>query len=80
MRIAQRHGAIGVILFTDPADFAGGPGSRVYPGDWWMPPTGTQRGTLFIGEGDPQTPGYPSIGWFCSDLYSFYTIASLQYL
>ena len=77
MRIAQRHGAIGVILFTDPADFAGGPGSQVYPDDWWMPPTGTQRGTLFIGEGDPLTPGYPSVGQcekflLLSIMFSFY--------
>ena len=55
------HGAIGIILFSDPADYTGGDIDQVYPHDWWLPPSGAQRGTVFIGDGDPLTPGYPSI-------------------
>ena len=56
------HGASGIILFSDPADSTGGDIHQVYPRDWWLPPSGAQRGTVFIGDGDPLTPGYPSIG------------------
>ena len=56
------HGAIGVILFSDPADFTDGNTNNVYPHDWWLPPTGAQRGTLLVGDGDPLTPGYPATG------------------
>ena len=56
------RGAIGIILFSDPADVTGGDIDQVYPHDWWLPPSGAQRGTVYIGSGDPLTPGYPSIG------------------
>ncbi|XP_048259315.1 N-acetylated-alpha-linked acidic dipeptidase 2-like [Haliotis rufescens] len=62
-KAAQKHGAIGLMIYTDPADYArGGNSSDVYPHSWWLPPTGVQRGTLFVTDGDPETPGYPSIG------------------
>ena len=60
--MAEKRGAIGIILFSDPADYTSGDIDRVYPHDWWLPPSGTQRGTVYIGSGDPLTPGYPSIG------------------
>ncbi|XP_071080752.1 glutamate carboxypeptidase 2-like [Haliotis cracherodii] len=61
-KAAQKHGAIGLIIYSDPADYArGGNSSDVYPHSWWLPPTGAQRGTLFVSDGDPETPGYPSI-------------------
>ncbi|XP_061183780.1 N-acetylated-alpha-linked acidic dipeptidase 2-like [Saccostrea echinata] len=58
---AYLHGAIGIIIYSDPADYAvDGENSQVYPHDWWLPDTGTQRGTIFLGQGDPLTPGYPA--------------------
>ena len=33
----------------------------VYPNSFWLPPTGMQRGSLLIFDGDPQTPNYPSL-------------------
>ena len=33
----------------------------VYPNTFWLPPTGMQRGSLLMTDGDPQTPNYPSI-------------------
>lgn len=56
------RGAIGVILFSDPDDVTNGNFDQVYPHDWYLPPTGTQRGTVYIGDGDPLSPGYPAIG------------------
>ena len=66
VHLAEMHGAIGIILFSDPADYTGGDINQVYPRDWWLPPTGAQRGTVFIGDGDPLTPGYPAIGILAS--------------
>ena len=62
VHLAEMHGAIGIIIFSDPADYTGGDIHQVYPRDWWLPPSGAQRGTVFIGDGDPLTPGYPAIG------------------
>ena len=62
--IAQTNGAAGILMYTDPAEFTGmkGGDDRVYPSTWWLPPDGVQRGTVFTGEGDPLTPGYPANG------------------
>ena len=60
-KFGEEHGCSGVILYSDPADYAH-PGGAVYPDGWFMPETGVQRGSLMIA-GDPLTPGYPSIGW-----------------
>lgn len=62
MRLAEERGAIGVILFSDPKDYTDGDQTRVYPNDWYLPPSGTQRGTIYLGDGDPLTAGYPAIG------------------
>ncbi|KAL5009287.1 hypothetical protein ScPMuIL_014868 [Solemya velum] len=60
IRLAEERGALGVILYLDPADYNLN-NSKVYPDDWWLPPTGAQRGSTFAGDGDPLTPGYPAI-------------------
>nr|XP_022328754.1 N-acetylated-alpha-linked acidic dipeptidase 2-like [Crassostrea virginica] len=60
VRLASRYGAAGIILFSDPMDYSYGDNAKVYPDDWWLPDTGTQRGTTFMGKGDPLTPGYPA--------------------
>ncbi|XP_067680231.1 N-acetylated-alpha-linked acidic dipeptidase 2-like [Haliotis asinina] len=61
VQIAANHGAIGVIMFSDPADYTWEGDPRVYPETWWLPGSGAQRGTIFTGGGDPLTPGYPAI-------------------
>ncbi|XP_033638801.1 putative N-acetylated-alpha-linked acidic dipeptidase isoform X1 [Asterias rubens] len=57
---AERAGCIGMILYSDPSDYAV-PGAAVYPDGIYLPGTGTQRGSLMIGIGDPLTRGYPAI-------------------
>ena len=61
-KFAQAAEAIGLILYTDPKDYSPVDPSDTYPNSWWMPPTGVQRGTLWLEKGDPLTPGFPSKG------------------
>ncbi|KAM5245953.1 glutamate carboxypeptidase 2 [Ctenodactylus gundi] len=58
---AQLAGALGVILYSDPADYFA-PGVQVYPEGWNLPGGGVQRGNVLNlnGAGDPLTPGYPA--------------------
>nr|XP_054758019.1 glutamate carboxypeptidase 2-like [Lytechinus pictus] len=59
---AQKAGAAGVIIYSDPVNHAHDGTEAVYPNDWWLPDSGVQRGSVFVGSssGDPVTPGYPS--------------------
>ncbi|CAF4171678.1 unnamed protein product, partial [Adineta steineri] len=59
---AQYYGAVGAILYNDPFDFApfGTSADQVYDQKWYMPPSGTQRGSTYTSNGDPLTPIYPS--------------------
>jgi len=55
---AYEHGAIGCIIYSDPADDGYGPGD-VYPKGAWRPSEGVQRGSVLdipIESGDPLTP------------------------
>ena len=57
--LAARHGAIGCLIYSDPADdgYAGG---DVYPKGPMRPPQGIQRGSamdMMLYPGDPLTPG-----------------------
>ncbi|KAM8975426.1 putative N-acetylated-alpha-linked acidic dipeptidase isoform 2-T2 [Pelodytes ibericus] len=58
---AQNAGAIGLILYSDPADYCA-PGVEPYPDGWNLPGDGAQRGNILNvnGAGDPLTPGYPA--------------------
>lgn len=59
---AQEHGAIGVIIYSDPADDGYMKGD-VYPQGPMRPETSLQRGSARFpqaGPGDPTTPGVPS--------------------
>ncbi|XP_053399226.1 N-acetylated-alpha-linked acidic dipeptidase 2-like [Mercenaria mercenaria] len=59
---AEDFGAIGMILYSDPADYiAPWVTDDYYPDSVWIPPTATSRGSIFRGTGDPLTPGYPAI-------------------
>src|SRR4030095_11225726 len=62
-KVAQDHGAIGCIIYSDPADDGYMQGD-VYPKGPWRPTASGQRGSvqyLFDYPGDPLTPGKPAI-------------------
>ena len=62
-KVAQDHGAVGLIIYSDPADDGYGQGD-VYPKGPWRPLTSAQRVSvqyLFVAPGDPLTPGKPSV-------------------
>lgn len=58
-REAEKRGAIAVVLYSDPMDDGFLVGD-VYPEGPMRNPDGVQRGSLFNGQGDPSTPGWPS--------------------
>jgi len=62
--LAEENGAIGVILYADPVDYVAAWATDVYPDSIWIPPTAAARGSIFMGTGDPLTPGYPSTGMY----------------
>lgn len=58
-KLAQEHGAIGCIIYSDPHDDGYARG-EVYPQGGWRPPEGVQRGSVLdmtTYPGDPLTPG-----------------------
>jgi N-acetylated-alpha-linked acidic dipeptidase len=60
---ADKYGAVGVILYTDPSEYAPEGKNQTFPKSWWLPKTGLQSGSASfdITPGDILTPGYPSI-------------------
>ena len=58
-REAEKHGALGLIMYSDPADDGYARGD-VYPAGPMRPSQGIQRGSVMNPNGDPSTPGYPS--------------------
>jgi N-acetylated-alpha-linked acidic dipeptidase len=59
VKVAAEHGAIGCIIYSDPADDGYGPGD-VYPKGPYRPASGVQRGSVMdmpVYPGDPLTPG-----------------------
>jgi N-acetylated-alpha-linked acidic dipeptidase len=61
--IAQEHGAVGVIIYSDPFDDGWRRGDK-YPEGPYRPDTGVQRGSvgyMFEFPGDPTTPGIASL-------------------
>jgi N-acetylated-alpha-linked acidic dipeptidase len=62
-KVAEDHGAVGLLIYSDPADDGYGQGD-VYPKGPWRPASSAQRGSvqyLFLYPGDPLTPGRPAI-------------------
>jgi len=58
-KLAQEHGAVGCLIYSDPADDGYGEGD-VYPKGSWRPDNAFQRGSVMdmpIYPGDPLTPG-----------------------
>jgi N-acetylated-alpha-linked acidic dipeptidase len=58
-REAEKRGAVGLLIYTDPLDDGFVQGD-VYPEGPMRPLRGVQRGSVFNGTGDPLTPGYAS--------------------
>jgi N-acetylated-alpha-linked acidic dipeptidase len=58
-REAEKHGATGLLIYSDPAD-DGYMRGDVYPKGPMRPSQGIQRGSVMNPNGDPSTPGYPS--------------------
>jgi len=62
-KVAAEHGAVGCILFSDPADDGYGDGDP-FPAGPTRPPDGVQRGSVMdmpLYPGDPQTPGIGAV-------------------
>jgi N-acetylated-alpha-linked acidic dipeptidase len=58
-REAEKHGAIALLIYSDPQD-DGYVRGDVYPQGPMRNRNGVQRGSVMNGAGDPATPGYPS--------------------
>ncbi len=58
-REAERNGAVGLIMYSDPRDDGYVVGD-VYPDGPLRPEGGVQRGSVMNGNGDPATPGWAS--------------------
>jgi N-acetylated-alpha-linked acidic dipeptidase len=58
-REAEKHGAIGLLIYSDPQD-DGYVAGDVYPKGPMRPSAGVQRGSILNPDGDPSTPGYGS--------------------
>ena len=58
---AEKRGAAGALLYSDPADYSPEGMNNTFPKTWWLPGTGTQRGNIWFSDGDPLTPLLPSI-------------------
>ncbi|XP_046656100.1 N-acetylated-alpha-linked acidic dipeptidase 2-like [Daphnia pulicaria] len=60
--LAERYGAIGVILFSDRLEKTSQNRNNTYPDSWWMPGTGAEYGHVGrLRGGDLLTPFYPAI-------------------
>jgi N-acetylated-alpha-linked acidic dipeptidase len=59
-REAERHGAVALIIYSDPRD-DGYMAGDVYPEGPMRPDGAVQRGSVMNGNGDPATPGWASV-------------------
>src|SRR5690348_2904965 len=59
-REAEKHGAVALLIYSDPQDDGYVVGD-VYPNGPMRNPNGVQRGSILNPDGDPSTPGYPSV-------------------
>ncbi|XP_063400485.1 glutamate carboxypeptidase 2-like [Mytilus trossulus] len=57
---AYEAGAIGIILYSDPGDYAPIGTNATYPDTVFLPNDGAQRGNIVLNKGDQSTPGYPA--------------------
>ena len=59
-REAEKRGAVGLFVYSDPADDGYAQGDP-YPLGPMRPAQGIQRGSFLNGAGDPSTPGWASV-------------------
>ncbi|XP_030838999.1 glutamate carboxypeptidase 2-like, partial [Strongylocentrotus purpuratus] len=52
----KHFGAIGLILYSDPADYAVDGISSVYPDSWWLPGSGSSGGLCIFNKASGVTP------------------------
>jgi N-acetylated-alpha-linked acidic dipeptidase len=57
---AAQAGAVAVVIYSDPEDYAANYTQGVDLDSQWLPPSCTQRGSVYKGLGDPLTHGWPS--------------------
>eukprot|EP01119_Soliformovum_irregulare_P006207 TRINITY_DN1800_c0_g5_i1.p1 TRINITY_DN1800_c0_g5~~TRINITY_DN1800_c0_g5_i1.p1 ORF type:complete len:662 (+),score=189.25 TRINITY_DN1800_c0_g5_i1:247-2232(+) len=57
---AEMRGAIAVLIFIDPQN-TGYLRGATFPEGPWSTNTTVQRGSVWVGEGDPMSPGFPSV-------------------
>ncbi|KAG0725840.1 N-acetylated-alpha-linked acidic dipeptidase 2 [Chionoecetes opilio] len=60
-KMAEDQGARGLLLFSDPSDYAPEGPDFVYPHSYFMPPSAAPFGTTKLVDGDPLTPFYPAV-------------------
>lgn len=53
---------MGIILYSDPGDYAPSGTNSTYPDTVFLPRDGAQRGNIVLNKGDQSTPGYPANG------------------
>lgn len=59
-REAEKNGAVALLIYSDPQDDGYVQGD-VYPEGPMRPSQAIQRGSVLNGDGDPSTPGWPSV-------------------
>ncbi|XP_050737432.1 N-acetylated-alpha-linked acidic dipeptidase 2-like isoform X1 [Eriocheir sinensis] len=57
---AERRGAVAVLLYGDPQQYAPFGEDAVYPNTVYLPPSGAPSGSVYMYDGDPLTPFYPA--------------------
>ncbi|XP_042870253.1 N-acetylated-alpha-linked acidic dipeptidase 2-like [Penaeus japonicus] len=59
-QMAEDRGAVGLVLYSDPADYAPEGAEFVYPHSYFLPPSAASVGSVKLVDGDPLTPYYPA--------------------
>lgn len=62
--MAEDLGAVGLVLFSDPSDYAPEGPEFVFPRSYFLPPSAAPFGTVKLVDGDPLTPFYPATSEF----------------
>lgn len=61
MRLAEKHGAVAMLLFPFPEDVISN-NETGYPDSWGLKGDAMPRGSINLAKGDPLTPEWPSKG------------------
>ena len=69
LKYAAIYNCSALVIYSDPLEYANvslhgwDPNTKndVYPDTWWLPPSGFQRGSVQVRNGDPLTPDYPAL-------------------